>query len=111
MGVGGAALLGGWGGWVPRCGQRHRGFGGDGGARGDMRGAAVPPCRKWGGETISSPPPPLIAVAPHLLSPPRSARRSGAWRFVGLGSSGHNAGGEGAQHSGWCCAPACRRGA
>ena len=43
-----------------------------------------------GGEKGSASPPPDRG-GPSSTEPPWSARRSGAWRFVGLGSSGPNA--------------------
>ena len=82
-----------------------RSAGGGGGVRADPAVRAMPPWIRWrrrrprepaqgrrpslqvGGRKDEQPPRP-IAVAPHFLSP--SGRRLGAWRFVGLGSSGPN---------------------
>ena len=47
------------------------------------------PAVRWGGERIAPPPPP--PGGPSSTEPPQLARRSGAWRFVGLGLSGPNA--------------------
>ena len=85
----GAALLGGWGGGS--CGA--------GGApvesveteapAGTGPGPPSPPAIGGGEKGLAFPPPDRLG--PSFTEPPRSARRSGAWRFVGLGSSGPNA--------------------
>ena len=89
-GGGGCCCGGGAGGWVPRCGQHPRGVSGDGGARGHRPGAAVPRYRWWGGERVSFPPARLWGLS--STEPPRSARRLGAWCFVGLGRVAPTAG-------------------
>ena len=70
--VGGAALLGGLGGWVSRCRQRPRGSSGGGGTHERRPGVAAPPPPPplVGGRKGQLPPPRPIAVAPHPLSPP-----------------------------------------